>query len=131
MAVSLIIPLHHPVISAAYRHFYAKAVKNLGVEVATAISHKADDIFSCLLEESGGIRAEAARIAMGELSQLNPTVMVQKVVDMATKTLESRSILVSFNDYQTYLTKGWYCQNHYFSIICIQRLTSIFRWGVV
>ena len=131
MAVSLIIPLHHPVISAAYRHFYAKAVKNLGVEVATAISHKADDIFSCLLEESGGIRAEAARIAMGELSQLNPTVMVQKVVDMATKTLESRSILVSFNDYQTYLTKGWHCQNHDFSIICVQRLTFIFRWGVL
>ena len=106
VAVSLVIPLHHPVVNAAHRHFYAKAVKNLGVEAASVIGHKADDIVACLLAESAGPRGEAALIAMGELSRLNPTVMVQKVVEMATKGLEDKTLLVSFNDYQTYLTKG-------------------------
>ena len=43
---------------------------------------------------------------MSELSGLNPTVMVPKIAQMAVDKLEDRSILVSFNDYQTYLTKA-------------------------
>ena len=50
VAVSLVIPLHHPVVCAAHKHFYAKAVKNLGVEASAVLANKSDAIIDLLLK---------------------------------------------------------------------------------
>ena len=106
VALSAIIPLHHPVVSAARRHFYSRAIRSLGVKATDVIAHKSDEIVQVLLAEmESNSASEAPLIAMEELARINPSVLVPKIASLAAQKMEDRTLMVSFNDYQTYLTK--------------------------
>ena len=64
------------------------------------------DVVKVLLAEmESNSASEAPLIAMEELARINPSVLVPKIASLAAQKMEDRTLMVSFNDYQTYLTK--------------------------
>ena len=104
IALALVLPVH--AVSFAHKGLWNKAVKNLGVDPQSAIAHKADDILSLLMTSlNADNRGSVPCVAMAELSNVNPKVLVPKIVELSLNKMIDSSLLVSFDEYQTYLTK--------------------------
>ena len=103
VAMAMIRPAHHPLVDATRNHLWTILVQKLSMETSKVIEAGISPILDILIGLIKDNKA-TADLAVGELSRLNPNVMVPNVVSKFNDKMKVHDLHVSLEDYEIYLS---------------------------